>query len=81
LPVVWFGTSTTVAVAAGAAAGMAATTRLLITPVLFGGLLVGAVGVDAIPAAVLAASAAWLTMKFLGLRRDAQAASPAAEAL
>ena len=81
LPVVWFGTSTTVAVAAGAAAGMAATTRLLITPVLFGGLLVGAVGVDAIPAAVLAASAAWLTMKFLGLRRDAQAEAPAAEAL
>jgi H+/Cl- antiporter ClcA len=81
LPVVWFGTSTTVAVAAGAAAGVAATTRLLITPVLFGALLVGPVGADAIPAAVLAAAAAWLTMKFIGLRRDRLAASPAAEAV
>jgi H+/Cl- antiporter ClcA len=81
LPVVWFGTSTTVAVAVGAAAGMAATTRLLITPVLFGALLVGPVGADAIPAAVLAAAAAWLTMKFLGLRRDRLAASPAADAV
>jgi H+/Cl- antiporter ClcA len=80
-PVVWFGTSPTVAIAAGAAARIAAGTRLLFTPVLFGGLLVGPAGIDAVPAAVLAASAAWLMMKFIGLRRDAQPESPAAEAL
>ncbi len=41
LPVVWFDTSPTVAIAIGAAAGMAAQTRLLITPLLFASLLVG----------------------------------------
>jgi H+/Cl- antiporter ClcA len=80
-PVVWFGTSTTVAVATGSAAGIAAGTRLLFTPVLFGALLVGTNGLDAVPAAVLAASAAWLTMKFIGLRRDARPESPAEEAV
>ncbi len=80
-PVVWFGTSPTVAVAAGAAAGIAAGTRLLFTPVLFGALLVGQNGLDAVPAAVLAAAAAWLTMQFIGLRRDARPESPALEAV
>jgi H+/Cl- antiporter ClcA len=80
-PVVWFGTSTTVAVATGSAAGIAAGTRLLFTPVLFGALLVGTNGLDAVPAAVLAASAAWLTMQFIGLRRDARPESPAEEAV
>ena len=37
----WFGVSPTLAVAAGAAAGMCATTRLLLTSILFGSLLVG----------------------------------------
>jgi H+/Cl- antiporter ClcA len=65
LPIVWFGTSPTVAIAIGCAAGMAAQTRLLIAPVLFASLLVGSGGLDAIPAAVLAASAAWLTLSAL----------------
>ena len=54
LPVVWFDTSPTLAVAVGAAAGMAAQTQLIIAPVLFGALLVGTDGLDAVPAAVLA---------------------------
>ena len=54
---VWFDISPTLAVAVGAAAGMAAATRLLITSVLLASLLVGTVGIDAIPAAVLAAAA------------------------
>jgi H+/Cl- antiporter ClcA len=62
LPVVWFDTSPTLAVAVGAAAGTAAQTRLIIAPVVFGALLVGADGLDAVPAAVLATAAAWITM-------------------
>jgi H+/Cl- antiporter ClcA len=64
----WFDVSPTLAVAMGAAAGMAAGTRLLITAALFAALLVGSAGVDAVPAAVLAASAAWLTMQGLDKR-------------
>jgi H+/Cl- antiporter ClcA len=45
-----FGVSPTLAVAVGAAGGMAATTRLLITPVLFAALLVGRPGLDVAPA-------------------------------
>jgi H+/Cl- antiporter ClcA len=75
----WFDVSPTLAVAVGAAAGMAAGTRLLVTSVLFAGLLVGHAGQDAIPAAVLAAAAAWLTMQALD-RRAAQAAPAAATA-
>jgi H+/Cl- antiporter ClcA len=71
---VWFGVSPTLAVAVGAAAGMAAGTRLLITSSLFAALLVGSPGIDAVPAAVLAASAAWLTMQAID-RRGAPAAS------
>jgi len=62
LAVEWFDVSPTLAVAVGAAAGMAAATRLLITSTLFAALLVGGTGLDAVPAAVLAAAAAWLTM-------------------
>ena len=62
LPVVWFDTSPTLAVAVGAAAGMAAQTHLIIAPVLFGALLVGTTGLDTMPAAVLATAAAWITM-------------------
>ncbi len=61
----WFGVSPTLAVAAGAAAGMCATTRLLLTSMLFGTLLVGLAGVDAAPAVVLASAAAWLTISLL----------------
>jgi chloride channel protein, CIC family len=53
--------SPTFAVAVGAAAGMAAQARLILSSMLFGALLVGSQGLDAIPAAVLAAVAAWLT--------------------
>jgi H+/Cl- antiporter ClcA len=61
----WFDVSPTLAVAVGAAAGMAAGTRMLITAVLFAALLVGKSGLDAVPAAVLAAAAAWLMMQAL----------------
>ncbi len=64
----WFDVSPTLAVAVGAAAGMAAGTRLLITSSLFASLLVGTAGIDAVPAAVLAACAAWLTMQALDRR-------------
>ena len=67
-PVAWFHTSPTLAIAVGAAAGMCAQTRLLVTSVLFAGLLVGRAGADAIPAAVLAAVAAWLTHAVLEMR-------------
>jgi hypothetical protein len=44
---------------------MAAGTRLLITSALFASLLVGTAGIAAVPAAVLAASASWLTIQAL----------------
>ena len=75
LPVVWFDTSPTVAIAIGAAAGMAAQTRLLITPLLFASLLVGTQGLDTIPAAVLATAAAWVAMQALDRRLEPQAAA------
>jgi chloride channel protein, CIC family len=65
LPVVWFDVSPTLAVAVGAAAGMAAQARLLFAPLLFAQLLVGKAGLDAVPAAVLATVAAWLTISAL----------------
>ena len=67
-PVAWFGTSPTWAVAVGAAAGTAAQTRLLLTSMLFASLLVGTEGVDAVPAAVLAAAAAWIAATALDPR-------------
>jgi H+/Cl- antiporter ClcA len=68
LGVVWFDVSPTLAVAVGTAAGTAAVTRLLITPALFASLLVGTVGIDAVPAAVLASAAAWLTIAVVDRR-------------
>jgi H+/Cl- antiporter ClcA len=65
LAVIAFDVSPTLAVAVGAAAGMAAATRLLISSLVIAALLVGTVGVDAIPAAVLAATGAWLTVTTL----------------
>jgi H+/Cl- antiporter ClcA len=70
--VIWFDVSPTLAVAVGAAAGVSAVTRLLVTASLFAALLVGSVGIDAVPAAVLAAAAAWLMMAFID-RREAMA--------
>jgi H+/Cl- antiporter ClcA len=72
LPVVWFDVSPTLAIAVGSAAGMAAQTRLLFAPVLFATLLVGQEGLDATPAAVLAAVAAWLAMAALEPRAQDQ---------
>jgi H+/Cl- antiporter ClcA len=62
LTVVVFDVSPTLAIAVGTAAGAAAQTRLLITPILLAAVLVGSQGADAVPAAVLASAAAWLTM-------------------
>jgi chloride channel protein, CIC family len=68
---VWFDVSPTLSVAVGAAAGTAAVTRLLVTSSLFATLLVGTQGVDAVPAAVLAACAAWLVVQAVDRRRAA----------
>ena len=76
-PVIWFDLSPTLAVAIGAAAGMAAVTRMLLTPILFAALLVGPAGVDAVPAAVAAAATAWLVIAALERRRKAQEAAVA----
>jgi hypothetical protein len=52
--------SPTWAIAVGAAAGMTAGTGLVFSALLFAMLLVGRPGLDALPAAVLAATTAWL---------------------
>ncbi|HEU5203865.1 MAG TPA: chloride channel protein [Candidatus Limnocylindrales bacterium] len=70
LPVVAFGSSPTWAIAVGSAAGMAAHTRLLISPLLLASLLVGPAGADTIPAAVLATSAGWIVATALSRRRE-----------
>jgi H+/Cl- antiporter ClcA len=61
LAVIAIDMSPTAAVAIGTAAGMAAGTRLLFAALFFAALLIGAAGFDAVPAAVFAATAAWLT--------------------
>lgn len=71
LAVVFLDTSPTWAVAVGAAAGMTAGTGLLFSGMLFSMLLVGHNGIDALPAAVLAAAAAWLTRAALAQRERA----------
>ena len=68
LAVVWFDVSPTWAIVVGAAAGTAAGTRMVLTSMLFGGLLAGTAGLDAIPAGVLAAAAAWLVVTALERR-------------
>ncbi len=84
--------SPTVAIAVGAGAGMAAMTRMVVSPVLFAALLVGRPGLDAVPVAVIATVAAWLGSAvldhrdLLGRRRAdadeaATAAAPAGTAL
>ncbi len=72
-----FDLSVTAAVAIGTAAGVAAMTKLLFSSVLLALLLVGTPGLDAIPAAVLAAATAWLARTALD-RRTGEAVSPAA---
>jgi H+/Cl- antiporter ClcA len=74
LAIIVLDVSPTLAVAVGAAAGAAAMTRLLLTSILLATLLVGSNGLDAVPAAVLAAVGAWLTVTAL----DARAATRAA---
>ena len=65
LAVTILGMSPTAAVAVGAAGGMAASTRLLFSPLLFAALLVGPAGADAMPAAVLAAASAWIVVGWI----------------
>jgi H+/Cl- antiporter ClcA len=60
LPGLWLDVSPTVVLAMGAAAGMAAQSRLVLSSMLFATILVGSQGADAVPAAVLAAATAWL---------------------
>jgi H+/Cl- antiporter ClcA len=73
LPVVWFDVSPTFAVAVGAAAGMAAHSKFIVSSILFASLLVGTQGVDTVPGAVLAAAAAWITVTALERRRSVSA--------
>jgi H+/Cl- antiporter ClcA len=69
-----FNTSPTLSVAIGAAAGMAAQTKLLFAPLLFAMLLVGPNGADTVTAAVLATATAWLVTH--ALDRAAAQSSP-----
>lgn len=80
LAVIWFDVSPTWAIAAGAAAGMAAMSRLLLSSILFATLLTGTAGLDAVPAAVLAAAAAWITATALERPASAPALVPEAPA-
>jgi H+/Cl- antiporter ClcA len=80
LPVVWFDMSPTFAIAIGAAAGLAAHGRLVLTSMLFAALLVGTQGLDAVPGAVLATAAAWITTAAIDRRREASPAAPASSA-
>jgi H+/Cl- antiporter ClcA len=70
LTVVWFDVSPTLAVGVGAAAGMAAQAKLLISSMIFAGLLIGTQNSDAAPAVVLAASAAWIAVTALERRAN-----------
>ena len=72
LAVIAFDVSTTLAVAVGTAAGMAAATRLVFSSLVIAALLVGSGGADAVPAAVLAAVAAWVTVNALERARQPQ---------
>jgi len=77
LAVVALDVSPTLAVAVGTAAGMAAMTRLLFSALVFSVLLVGDSGLDAVPAAALAAVAAWLMVMALD-KRAARTPGPGA---
>jgi H+/Cl- antiporter ClcA len=71
-----FDTSITWALAVGAAAGMASGTGLVFSALLFSMMLVGNNGRDALPAAVFAVIAAWLTNAALARRRDRDVSAP-----
>jgi hypothetical protein len=62
LAVIWLDVSATLAVAVGTAAGSAAVTRLLFASIVIGSILVGSANSDAVPAAILAGVAAWVTV-------------------
>ena len=76
--VVVFDASPTWAIAVGTAAGMAAGTEMVFSALLFSMLLVGQPGVDALPAAVLAVAAVWLTKMVIP---PPQSAEPTREAV
>lgn len=66
--------SITWALAVGAAAGMVSATGLVFSALIFSALLTGGAGQDALPAAVLAVVAAWLTTTWLQRREQAPTA-------
>ena len=72
LPVVWFDVSPTLAIAVGTAAGPPPPPPRVLTPMLFATLLVGTQGLDAVPAAVLAAAAAWIVTMALDQRHGSE---------
>jgi len=72
IPALGLGSSITWALVVGAAAGMTAGTGMVFSSLLFATLLGGSSGNDALPAAVLAVLAAWLTNAALKRRADAK---------
>jgi H+/Cl- antiporter ClcA len=79
LAVVWFDLSPTFAVAVGAAGGMAAQSRLIVSSMLLAALLVGLAGTDALPGTVFAAAAAWITTTGIERRRPPAAGTEPAD--
>jgi H+/Cl- antiporter ClcA len=77
LAVIAFDMSPTAAVAIGTAAGTAASSRLLFASIVFAALLVGTAGLDAVPAAVFAGAAAWLTRAAIDPPPEPDAVRPA----
>jgi H+/Cl- antiporter ClcA len=75
LCVIAFDVSPTLAVAVGTAAGTVAATGLLFSAVLFAGVLVGTDAAEVVPAAALAAVAAWLTRTAMSRVAERRAAS------
>ncbi len=76
IAVVLFDSSPTWALAVGTAAGMTAGTRFIFSSLMFALLIAGTAGIDAMPAAVLAAVAAWITRQALDpIERTAPAAA------
>ena len=70
------GMSPTVAVAIGTACGVTAFTRLIFTSLVFAALLVGSASGAAMPAAVLGATASWITGVVLDKRASAIPGTP-----
>jgi H+/Cl- antiporter ClcA len=74
--VIAFDVSPTLAVAVGTAAGTVGATGLLFSAVLFAGVLVGTDAAEVVPAAALAAVAAWLTRAALARVTERRTAAP-----